>query len=124
MLEARGLDPAMGLYHEPRAGRDSLALDLLEEFRQPVVDRFVLRAANLRIFSPDDFEPDDRAGVRMTSPALKRFFRQWEEHLAKPLQGPEGQRLAVRPWIHRQVESLARALRTGEAYQPFLWRDS
>ena len=43
MLEARGLDPALGFFHEPRPGRPSLALDLLEEFRHPVVDRFVLR---------------------------------------------------------------------------------
>ena len=93
MLEARGLDPALGFFHEPRPGRPSLALDLLEEFRHPVVDRFVLRVSNLRILRPTMFEPDEpdeldeteAGGVRLTRDGLKRFFRAWEKHLSRPL---------------------------------------
>ena len=43
LLEACGFDPYLGFMHAVRSGRPSLALDLLEELRHPVVDRFVLR---------------------------------------------------------------------------------
>ena len=38
-----GLDPRVGYYHTERPGRPSLALDLMEEFRHPVVDLMVAR---------------------------------------------------------------------------------
>lgn len=38
-LHAAGLDPAIGYYHQPSHGRESLACDLLETIR-PLADRF------------------------------------------------------------------------------------
>ena len=122
-LEARGLDPALGFYHTPRPGRPSLALDLLEELRHPVVDRFVLRACNLRILRPEHFEadPDRPGGVRTTRDGLKRFFREWEKHLLTPLRDAETspEKIAVAPLLNRQIERLAADLRGGDPYQPF-----
>jgi len=43
-LDAVGLDPQIGFLHRPRSGRPSLALDLLEEFRPAVADRFATAA--------------------------------------------------------------------------------
>ena len=42
-LQGVGLDPYVGFLHQDRPGRVSLALDLLEEFRAPWADRFVLK---------------------------------------------------------------------------------
>jgi CRISPR-associated protein Cas1 len=39
LLDAMGFDPYLGVYHQVDYGRPSLALDLLEEFRAPLVDR-------------------------------------------------------------------------------------
>ena len=136
--EARGLDPALGFYHEVRPGRTSLALDLLEELRHPVVDRFVLRACNLRILRPEHFEADlDRpGGVRLTRAGLKVFFFEWEKHLLRPLRDadadsavdpitPDGAasspaaRVAVLALLDRQIERLVADLRGGPAYRPF-----
>jgi CRISP-associated protein Cas1 len=50
-----GLDPMLGLFHQPLHNRPSLALDLVEEFR-PFVDALVLRLVNRGQLSPDDFE--------------------------------------------------------------------
>jgi CRISPR-associated protein Cas1 len=36
----KGFDPTLGVYHDPSAGRDSLACDLVEPLR-PLVDGFV-----------------------------------------------------------------------------------
>ena len=66
MLEARGLDPALGFFHEPRPGRPSLALDLLEEFRHPVVDRFVF--GDFRRFWLWGTSKNDAAGVNPDVP--------------------------------------------------------
>ena len=49
MVEARGLDPAIGFFHELQPGKASLALDLLEELRHPLVDRTESFASGLRM---------------------------------------------------------------------------
>ena len=55
LLDAMGFDPYLGFYHQIDYGRPSLALDLLEEFRAPLVDRLSLRLLNLGILAVDDF---------------------------------------------------------------------
>jgi CRISPR-associated protein Cas1 len=120
LLEARGLDPTIGYYHEVRPGRPSLALDLLEEFRHPVADRFVLRVCNLRMMRPEMFQPDaDRSGgVRLGRDGQRLFFTEWERFLLRPLRERDGEAKAVRPLLRRQVERLVAHLRGGAAYRP------
>lgn len=47
-----GLDPAVGVLHQPRSTAFPLALDLMELFRVPIVDMAVLGAINRRTFDP------------------------------------------------------------------------
>jgi CRISPR-associated protein Cas1 len=54
-IAAEGLDPWWGLYHRPRHGRPSLALDLMEEFRPIVADSAVITAVNTGMVGPEDF---------------------------------------------------------------------
>jgi CRISPR-associated protein Cas1 len=42
-----GLEPFAGFLHTDRPGKPSLVLDLVEEFRQPIVDRVVISHINL-----------------------------------------------------------------------------
>lgn len=79
---AAGLDPNHGVLHAPRAGRPSLALDLMEEFRPLVVDRFVLTLVNRREFSSRDFTSPDGFGVYLTDQARRRFIRLYQERKA------------------------------------------
>ena len=121
LLEARGLDPCLGFFHEVHGARPSLALDLLEEFRHPVGDRFVLRLCNLRIMRHDQFEPspDHPDGVRMTRPVCRRFFQEWEKFLREPLrEHDEAEQGDVRALLRRQVERLVADLRGAEPYRP------
>jgi CRISPR-associated protein Cas1 len=125
LLEARGLDPALGFYHRVRPGRPSLALDLLEELRHPVVDRLVLRLCNLRIVNRKMFEPDpkDMGGVRLTRIGLKRFLGEWDKALRRSLRDrdtTDGQSVTV--LLRRQVDRLAADLRGGATYEPFRFR--
>ncbi|MDW8004955.1 MAG: CRISPR-associated endonuclease Cas1, partial [Thermofilaceae archaeon] len=45
-VEAAGLDPFAGFLHADSPRRPALVMDILEEFRQPVVDRVVLRLSS------------------------------------------------------------------------------
>lgn len=46
LMDGIGLDPYLGFYHQIDYGRPSLALDLLEEFRHPLVDRLAASLFN------------------------------------------------------------------------------
>jgi len=54
-LEAVGLDPQVGFLHGVRPGRPSLALDVLEEFRPAIADRFVAGLFTRRMLTEIDF---------------------------------------------------------------------
>jgi len=47
-----GLHPGMGFYHQPRSAAHTLALDVLELFRVPIVDMALIAAVNRRTFDP------------------------------------------------------------------------
>mgnify|MGYP000859771955 CR=1 FL=1 len=115
LLDAYGLDPFMGFMHTETYGTPALALDLVEPFRAPVVDRMVVRLFNLRMLDPEDFAPEgEEPGLRMSEDAIRLYFREWERQLGG---------LSVREAIKAQAEGLARALR-GDApvVEPWSWR--
>ena len=62
-----GLDPGLGVLHADAAGRDSLALDVLEPVR-PIVDRFVLDLIAERMFHKRDFIERSDGHVRVAAP--------------------------------------------------------
>jgi CRISP-associated protein Cas1 len=69
-LEVVGLDPYEGFYHADKYGRPALALDLVEEFRGPIVDSVVLTLINKRMLQPVDFtEPTANADSPSASPS-------------------------------------------------------
>jgi len=80
-LNAVGFDPYLGFYHKTAYGRPSLAIDIVEVFRAPIVDRFVVRLFNLGIMKKDDFQPSEDGGFRLDSNGIKKFFKQWDEHI-------------------------------------------
>ena len=123
MLEARGLDPTLGFYHEFRSGRPSLALDLVEELRHPVADRFVLRLCNLRMVKPQNFVADEQGGVQLDDEGIKIFFREWEIFLQKPLPEKNSEPVTPLSLLSRQVDRLASSLREQKIYQPFTFGD-
>ncbi|MBE0479186.1 CRISPR-associated endonuclease Cas1, partial [Candidatus Aerophobetes bacterium] len=63
ILSAIGFDSYIGYLHGINYGRPSLALDMVEEFRQPVIDRFTLKLINKKIFTTEDFEEKEKKGM-------------------------------------------------------------
>jgi len=55
-LYLAGLDPYCGFLHSDRKGRTSLVFDLMEEFRQQLVDKTVLALLNRNQVKINDFE--------------------------------------------------------------------
>ena len=62
-LETVGLDPYVGYMHTDRPGRASLSLDLIEELRAVMADRFVLSLINKKIVNGKDFTRKENGAV-------------------------------------------------------------
>jgi CRISPR-associated protein Cas1 len=109
-----GLEPFAGFLHSDRSGKPSLVLDLVEEFRQPVVDRAVLSAVNLGM------------PVRMDGGLLDRESRELiGARVLERLSCPEPYRskhYQVRSIIHMQARRLASFLRGGKPYKAFSFK--
>jgi CRISPR-associated protein Cas1 len=110
-LLAEGLDPWWGLFHQPRHGRPSLALDLMEEFRPLVVDSAVLTAVNTGMVSARDFVRSQAACV-LNDRGRKGFIRAYEARLDQLVTHPLfDYRCSWRSIIRVQARLLARWLR-------------
>ena len=77
-LESVGLDPQAGFLHRVRPGRPSLALDLMEEMRPYLGDRFVLGLVNMKVVHTDDFVVKENGAVLMTDEGRKRVLQAWQ----------------------------------------------
>jgi CRISPR-associated protein Cas1 len=123
-LSAVGLDAYIGMFHDIRPGRASLALDLMEEFRPMLVDRIVVRWLNLRQFNEEDFEETPGGGVFLTEPGRKKYLILYENY-RQEIQSvkflPEGISYGMLP--HLQARLLARSLRESQhcVYQPWVF---
>ena len=110
-LLAEGLDPWWGLYHQPRHGRPSLALDLMEEFRPLVVDSAVLTAVNTGMVTRESFL-QTAAGCMLTAQGRKDFIRAYEARLDQLVTHPLFQyRCSWRSVIRVQARLISRWLR-------------
>ena len=123
-LESVGLDSYVGFLHRDRPGRESLALDLMEELRPCMADRFVLTLVNNRVVKPDDFQTQDSGAVLLTEEGRKKFLKAWQERKRDTLTHPylnEKMSWGMIPYV--QALLLARQLRGDlDAYPPFLWK--
>ncbi|GLC88904.1 type I-C CRISPR-associated endonuclease Cas1c [Lysinibacillus piscis] len=123
-LENVGLDAYVGYLHRDRPGRASLALDVMEELRGVVADRFVLKLINKKIVTAKDFIQKENGAVLLTEDGRKKFIQAWQERKQETLTHPflkEKINWGLVP--HAQAMLLARYLRGDlEEYPPFLWK--
>lgn len=94
-LETIGLDPYVGFLHTLRPGRTSLALDMMEEFRAYLGDRFVLSLINKRQIGPGDFLIQGDQGIVMTDKGKKTFVSAWQNRKRESI---------IHPYLNEKVE--------------------
>lgn len=122
-METVGIDPAAGYLHTLRPGRASFALDLIEELRAPLCDRFVLSLFNKGQLSSSDFEQDEEA-VFLNDRGRRTLLSAWEKRKQEQIIHPflkEKIPIGLIPYV--QAMLFARVLRGDlDDYPPFVWR--
>ena len=123
-LNGAGLDPYVGFMHRDRPGRKSLALDLMEELRAVMVDRFVLTLINNRQIRKEHFQAAQSGAVEFTPEGRKKFLTAWQERKREQITHPYLQEKICWGLVpHVQAILLARYLRGDlDEYPPFLWK--
>lgn len=121
-LETVGLDPYVGFLHRDRPGRVSLALDMMEEFRSILADRFVLTLINTHQITGKGFVQKENGAVLMDDATRKKVLATWQKKKQETITHPL---LNVKiEWgliPYSQALLLARYLRGDlDAYPPFL----
>lgn len=123
-LSSVGLDPYVGFMHGDRPGRSSLALDLMEEMRPVLADRFILTLINKKIIQAEHFEQQKDHAVLLNDKGRKVFFGAWQNHKREMLTHPflkEKIGWGLVPYV--QALLLARTIRGDvDEYPPFLWK--
>lgn len=109
-----GLEPFAGLLHTDRPGKPALALDLIEEFRQPVVDRplfaWLLKGGSLHL---EKGRLDDESREAVASRVIARL------NTPEPHRGKSHQ---IRSIIQMQARLAASAFRGLRPYRPFAFK--
>jgi CRISPR-associated protein Cas1 len=123
-LETVGLDPYAGFLHRDRPGRQSLALDLMEEFRAVLADRFVLTLINTRQVKKDYFMQKEDGAVLITEEGRKIILTAWQTRKQEKILHPFlNEKLEWGLVPYAQAMLLARFLRGDlDEYPPFLWK--
>lgn len=123
-LECVGLDPYIGYLHTERPGRVSLALDLIEELRAVLADRFVLSLINKKIVSKKNFKVMENGAVLMDDELRKKLLTERQNKKKESLTHPylkEKIQWGMVPYV--QAMLLARYLRGDlDGYPVFLWK--
>lgn len=102
----------------------SLALDLIEELRPVLADRFVLSLINKRIVSGKNFTRKENGAVLMDAELRKKVLTEWQNKKKETLTHPylkEKVEWGMVPYV--QAMLLARYLRGDlDGYPVFLWK--
>ena len=122
-LEGVGLDSYVGFLHRDRPGRQSLALDMMEELR-PTADRTAFSMVNTKKICRRDFKTEESGAVRLTDDGRKKILEAWHAHKETSITHPFMEEKVKRGLVpHVQAMLLARYLRSDlDAYPPFLWK--
>lgn len=123
-LYSVGLDSYVGFLHRDRPGRESLSLDLMEETRSILVDRFVVTLINTKVIKVKNFEKSENGSVMLNNEGRKIYLEEWQKHKREEIIHPYlGERV---PWglvPYTQSLLLARYIRGDlDQYPPFLWK--
>ena len=103
-----GLDPYLGFMHTDRYDKPSMVLDLIEEFRQPIVDRTVITLFAQKQVAEADFEEYGVSKVlskQGREKIIHAILERWTQEVAY-----KGKMLSLRQIIVEQARAVTRFL--------------
>jgi CRISP-associated protein Cas1 len=115
-----GLDPYIGLYHTERYGKPSLVLDLVEEFRVPIIDSTIFPLfLNKQMEKAENFDPIQPGVYRLSHDGKRQIveavYNRFNEQVFW-----DGKRREVKAVIRHQLQCLAQYfLGKRSRYEPF-----
>jgi len=116
-VQITGLDQYLGTFHVVEAGRPSLALDLLEEFRPLLVDRLVLDLLRTNAIERSHFErpPQRPEAVYLNAAGRALFIDRYQALLQGRIKLASGETTSMRRVLLLQAQALARVVRGEQA---------
>lgn len=116
-LENESFELYLGFLHGVKYGRKSLALDLVEELRQPAGDRFILKLLNKRMLSEYDFMEDEKKGIVLNEEGFRKFCKEFERWMSD-----SAEKESFHTVILNQIGMLKQAIQNNQGYTPYLWK--
>src|SRR5262245_22688272 len=108
LVHAVGLDPGLGVLHQPGFGKPALALDLVEAFRPIIVDSVAITMINIGQIAPDDFT-EEVGAYRLQDKARNLFLEKLEARLNERVRHPVfGYQASYRRCIELQARLFAK----------------
>ena len=115
-----GLDPYAGFLHADRPGKPSLVLDLMEEFRQQVVDRTLVGLISKGVVKPEAIIAEEGLEGRMLNrEVVKILLDGFQERLDVEVMFA-GQKAPIKSFIYHQARGVVRFLLGEAKYAPFV----
>lgn len=85
-LELAGFDTYAGVFHVNNDRHPSLASDLIEEFRAPIIDSLVLWLINSRVIHPDDDFDYADGGCFLQEDGRRKYLRHFVQRMNETIQ--------------------------------------
>ncbi len=115
-----GLDPYLGFLHTDRYGKPSMVLDLIEEFRQPIVDRAMITLAVRNQISEKDVIRE--RGVYLNKKGREKAIEAMMTRLETKIKY-KGMKISLQDVVLKQARQIVKFF-NGElrVYRPFIYR--
>ncbi|MHA1401897.1 MAG: CRISPR-associated endonuclease Cas1 [Candidatus Heimdallarchaeaceae archaeon] len=107
-----GMEPYAGFLHTDRSGRASFVLDLIEIFRQPVIDKIVWKLVNKKMIKDKDFEENN--GIRIKEETKKEYLEEIYEKIRKENVNYEGKKTSMKKIFVDQTRKIGKYFKTGK----------
>lgn len=115
-----GLDFFAGYLHADRPGKPSLVLDLMEEFRQQIVDRTLIGLLTKNVLKPKEILAVEviEEGRVLSKETVKTLLTSLQERLDMKVMF-SGQKLSMKRFVYHQARRVVRFLLCEGDYVPF-----
>jgi len=117
-----GLDPYAGFLHADRPGKPSLVLDLMEEFRQQLVDRTIIGMISKKMIKPEEImaREGEAKGRLLSKKATEKLIEGLLERLEATVMFG-GRRGPLKSFVYSQARAVTRFIIGDSAeYSPFI----